>query len=66
MTLNELANCYKNQAKLLSAKMEGLRPLLHIYTGNDLAMLRRKIKYYHDMSVECEKISKLLSANCEE
>lgn len=66
MTVNELANCYKDQAELLSSKVEGLKPLLHVYTGNDLATLKHRIKFYYNMSVECKRISKLLLANCEE
>lgn len=61
MTIDKLAEEYKNQYKILNAKIEGLRPLLYIYTGEDLFLLRRRIKVYYDMACECRRISNMLT-----
>lgn len=61
MTIDKLAEEYKNQYKILNAKIEGLRPLLYIYTGEDLFLLRRRIKIYYDMACECRRISNMLT-----
>ena len=51
ISINELADEYENQYKLLCTKIEGLRPLLCIYKGEDLYLLRRKIKTYCDNGI---------------
>lgn len=61
MTIDKLAEEYKHQYKVLNAKIEGLRPLLYIYTGEDLYLLRRRIKVYYDMACECRRISNMLT-----
>lgn len=61
MTVNELADEYEQQYNILNAKMDGLRPLLYVYTGEDLYLLRRKIKIYYEMACECKRISALLT-----
>lgn len=61
MTIDKLAEEYKQQYNILNAKIEGLRPLLYIYTGEDLYLLRRRIKVYYDMACECRRISKMLT-----
>lgn len=66
MTIDELAREYEGQYKIICAKMDGLRPLLCIYSGEDLLLLRRKIKIYYDMACECKRISSLLSCYYEE
>lgn len=66
MTIDELAREYEGQYKVISAKMDGLRPLLYVYSGEDLLLLRRKIKIYYDMACECKRISSLLSCYYEE
>lgn len=66
MNLNELAREYNEQYKILCAKMDGLRPLLSVYGGEDLYRLRRKIRAYYDMACECRHIASLLSGYYEE
>ena len=61
MTIDELASEYQKQYDVLSAKMDGLRPLLFVYTGEDLYKLRRKLKTYYNMACECKNISTLLT-----
>lgn len=61
MTIDELATEYEKQYNILNAKMDGLRPLLSVYTGEDLYNLRRKIKTYYNMACECKCISTLLT-----
>lgn len=60
MTVYKLAEEYQQQYDILSAKIDGLRPLLHVYTGEDLYLLRRRIKVYYDMAIECRRISNML------
>ncbi len=66
MTIIELAREYEEQYGRLCAKMDGLKPLLCVYTGEDLMLLRRKIKVYYDMACECRRISALLSCYYDE
>lgn len=61
MTINDLAGEYERQYDILNSKMDGLKPLLNIYTGEDLYLLRRKIKTYYDMACECKCISAMLT-----
>ena len=46
MDINELANEYDKQYKVLCAKVDGLKPLLNVYRGEDLFKLRRKMRIY--------------------
>lgn len=62
MTIFELANEYEQQYNILNSKMDALRPLLYIYRGEDLLLLRRKIKIYYDMASECKRTATILSA----
>jgi hypothetical protein len=66
MTIEKLAREYEEQYKLLNAKMDGLKPLLYVYRGEDLLLLRKRIKVYYDMACECRRISSLLSSYYEE
>ena len=66
MTIDELAREYEGQYKVICAKMDGLKPLLCVYSGEDLLLLRRRIKIYYDMACECKRISSLLSRYYEE
>ncbi len=61
MTISELAREYDGQYKAICAKMDGLKPLLSVYSGEDLLLLRRKLKIYYDMACECKRVSTLLS-----
>lgn len=61
MTIDELAREYEEQQKILQNKIKGLKPLLCIYTGEDLLLLRKRISVYYDMACECKRISALLS-----
>lgn len=66
MTINELAQEYEQQYNVLSAKLDGLRPLLSVYSGNDLYLLRKKIRIYYDMACECKRTASLLYGYYEE
>lgn len=61
MTINELAREYEIQYRVICAKMDGLKPLLSVYSGEDHLLLRRKLKIYYDMACECKRIASLLS-----
>ena len=60
MTINELAHEYEQQYKILSARLDAMKPLLNVYRGNDLVLLRRKIRIYYDMACECKRTASLL------
>lgn len=66
MTLDELAQQYEQQYKAVCAKIDGLRPLLCVYRGEDLVLLRRKIKIYYDMACECKNTASMLFGYYEE
>ncbi|UKI22777.1 MAG: hypothetical protein L6V88_11050 [Anaerotruncus sp.] len=61
ISINELAGEYEHQYDLLCAKIKGLRPLLCVYKGEDLYLLRRKIKTYYDMASQCKIIAVMLA-----
>lgn len=61
MNITELANEYEKQYNIVSAKAESLKPLLSVYSGTQLDLLRKKIKVYYEMACECKRISFLLS-----
>ncbi|MGN0457738.1 MAG: hypothetical protein ACI4IL_02050 [Eubacterium sp.] len=60
MTIDELACEYEAQYRILSARLDALTPLLCIYRGEDLRLLRRKIKIYYEMACECKRVSSML------
>lgn len=60
MNLEELAQQYYHQYEVLNAHIEGLKPLLKIYRGEDNLKLRKKIKVYRDMAYECMHTYQLL------
>ncbi|MDD6619505.1 MAG: hypothetical protein PUE75_00245 [Eubacteriales bacterium] len=66
MNIDELAREYEGQYRVLCAKLDGLKPLLCVYRGNDLVLLRKRIKIYYDMACECKRISNLLSCYYDE
>lgn len=66
MKIEELAAEYERQYNILNAKIEGLSPLLKVYTGEDLYLLRKRIRMYYDMACECKQISTLLESYYEE
>lgn len=61
MTIFELAQEYEQQYAILNSKMDALKPLLCVYRGEDLLVLRRRIKIYYDMASECKRTASLLS-----
>ncbi len=61
MNIIQLAQEYEKQYNILNAKMDGLKPLLCIYTGQDLYLLRRRLKEYYNMACECKRISTILN-----
>lgn len=66
MNICELSREYEEQYNILCAKVDGLKPLLYVYRGEDLLLLRKKIKIYYDMACECKRIQFLLSRYYEE
>ena len=66
MTIEQLTKEYKEQAERLSAKIDALKPLVFLYTGEDLYLLRKRIKIYADIRDECFKISAQLKRYYEE
>ena len=50
MTIEELAREYEQQYDRLNAKMDALKPLLCVYRGQDLYLLRKRIRIYYDMA----------------
>ena len=66
MNIDKLADEYEKQYKVLCAKVDGLKPLLSVCRGEDLHLLRRKIKIYYDMACECRKVYFMLSRYYEE
>jgi hypothetical protein len=62
LTVTELADEYEHQYEILNSRIEGLRPLLYVYKGEDLYLLRRRIKTYYDMAVQCKIISRTLGS----
>ena len=47
MTIDELAREYEAQYNVLSAKMDAIKPLLCVYSGKELYILRRKLRIYY-------------------
>lgn len=66
MTIFELAQQYEQQYNILNSKMDALKPLLCVYRGEDLLILRRRLKIYYDMASECKRTASLLSGYYEE
>ena len=66
MTIEELAEEYEQQYETLKAKMDALAPLLSIYRGKDLYILRKRIKIYYDMAEECKHTARLLKGYYDE
>lgn len=66
MTIDELAHEYEQQYQILACKMDALRPLLCVYRGEDLYLLRKRIKIYYDMACECKRTASLLKGYYEE
>lgn len=66
MTIDELAHEYEQQYRILNAKMDALKPLLCIYSGQDLYLLRKRIRIYYDMACECKRTASMLSGYYEE
>lgn len=66
MTIDELAGEYEQQYEILNNKIKGLTPLLYVYSGQDLYLLRKRIKTYYNMACECKQTALLLTAYYEE
>ena len=62
---NSLRNIEHN-INVLCAKMDGLRPLLSVYGGEDLYRLRRKLRTYYEMACECRHIATILESYYDE
>ena len=66
MSIDELAREYERQYNVLVAKMDALRPLLCVYQGKELYLLRKRLRIYYDMACECKNTASLLSSYYEE
>ena len=66
MLIEELAQEYRTQYNVLCAKMDGLRPRLSVYGGEDLYRLRRKLRTYYEMACECRHIATILESYYDE
>lgn len=66
MTIDELAREYEAQYNVLCVKMDALKPLLCVYRGKELYLLRRKLRIYYDMACECRRTASLLKGYYEE
>lgn len=66
MTIEELAREYEQQYDRLNTKMDALKPLLCVYRGQDLYLLRKRIRIYYDMACECKRTASLLNGYYEE
>lgn len=66
MTIEELAKEYEQQADILNKKIYSLLPLLKLYQGNDLLNLRKRIKIFYDMYMECKETANLLKGYYDE
>ena len=66
MTIDELAREYEAQYNSLVVRMDALKPLLCVYRGKELYLLRRKLRIYYDMACECRRTASLLSGYYEE
>lgn len=66
MQIEQLAQEYRAQYRVLCTKMDGLRPLLAVYGGEDLYRLRKKLRIYYEMACECRHIANLLEGYYEE
>ena len=66
MTIEELAKEYEAQYNTLKAKMDGLTPLLSVYRGKELYLLRKRIAIYYDMACECKHTAQLLKSYYED
>lgn len=60
MTISELAREYEQQYNVLNARLDALKPLLCIYRGEDLRLLRRKMRIYYEMACECKRTASML------
>lgn len=56
----QLIDKYEQQYRILNYKIDSLKPLLLIYKGDDLAILRKRIKLYYDIARECKEVASLL------
>ena len=60
MTVSELAREYEAQYRIASCKADALTPLLCVYRGRELELLRRRIRFYYKMACECKEIAFML------
>ena len=66
MTIDELAREYEAQYRYAVCKADALTPLLCIYSGTKLNVLRRRIRFYYDMACECKNTAFMLRQLCKE
>lgn len=55
MTCKDLAEDYEQQAKIIWAKINGLKPLTMLYKGADLHNLNNRLPHSRDFSRELGK-----------
>ena len=61
MKIKALAEGYMEQYNNIMNRIKGLEPLLCIYSGEELSVLKRKINVYYSLAMECKKTAILLS-----
>lgn len=66
MKIGALAEEYEHQVSVLQAKINSLTPLLKVYKGEDLFLLRKRIAIYEDMKFDCIRTAALLRGYCDE
>ena len=62
MTLDELAREYEAQYRKAVCMADALYPLLYVYRGKKLELLRRRIRFYYEMACECKNTAFMLDA----
>ncbi len=60
MTVSELAREYEAQYRIASCKADALTPLLCVFRGRELEILRKRINFYYGMACECKRIAFML------
>ncbi len=60
MTTDELARKYEAQYRRAVCLADALTPLLCVYSGRELDLLRKRIRFYYDMACECKNTAFML------
>ena len=66
MTIYELAREYEAQYRQAVCMADALTPLLCVYSGRKLDLLRKRINYYYKTACECKNVAFMLNLICSE